>query len=389
MDSRSDAEPDLLGPLPDYLRQATGDIASVAAPSGAGLWVVCDYAAGRQVLADGRFSRSEIIKPDSPKVNGPEPAQHSIMSMDGDDHARLRRLVAGSFTARRVAEMAPLVGQLVDGYFDQMAASGSPADIVSRVIQPLPLAVLCAVLGIPASSSESFKDGVEVLFDITDADVGKTRRRLELVSRMKQLILDKRKELADDLLSSLIQAQGKGDLSHGELLTMGLTLLMAGYETTVGQIGLMVLSLLADPGAYASLVANPELVPGAVEEALRLNPATPVSFARVAMEAVQIGDVMVEAGEAVVVSMLHGNRDESVFPGADKLILDGRASAHLTFGYGTHRCLGAPLARLQMQIILEQLIKHFPALRLADCPEPVKWKDGLATRGLLQLMVDW
>src|ERR1700679_1962318 len=121
MDSRSDAEPDLLGPLPDYLRQATGDIASVAAASGAGLWVVCDYAAGRKVLADSRFSRSEIIKPDSPKVNGPEPAQHSIMSMDGDDHARLRRLVAGSFTARRVPEMAPLLGQRVEGIFDQMA----------------------------------------------------------------------------------------------------------------------------------------------------------------------------------------------------------------------------------------------------------------------------
>lgn len=389
MDSRPGTETDLLGPLPDYLRHATGDLPSVESPSGAEVWLVCDYASGRRVLADDQFSRSEVIKPNAPKVNGLEPAEHSIMSMDGDHHARLRRVVAGSFTARRVTQMASFIERLVDEYIDRMAASGPPADIVSGLAQPLPLAVLSELLGIPASGSDSFKDCVEVLFDITDAEGGKTRRSLELVSFMKQLILNKRQQLSDDLLSNLIRAHREGELSHGELLTMGLTLLMAGYETTAGQVGLMVLSLLADSDAIAKLAASPDLVPGAVEETLRLNPATPVSFARVATQSVQIGDVMVEEGGMVAVSMLHGNRDERVFPEPAKLMLDGRAAAHLTFGYGTHHCLGAPLARLQMQIVIRRLTRHFPNLRLADCPEPVKWKDGLATRGLHRLMVDW
>lgn len=389
MTRRSGARIDLTGPLPDFLTQVTEGAGVYAVPSGGQVRMICDYAAGRQVLNAAEFSRSEAIKPDYPKLNDAEPVEHSIMSMDGEDHARLRRIVAGAFTARRTAEMAPRIDHLTTEHLDRLAISGPPADIMSALAKPLPLAVLCELLGIPPRDSEPFKDCVEVLFDISDGVAGKTRRKLELVRYVTRIIRAKRMNPDDDLLSSLIGAQERGELSQGELVTMALTLLMAGYETTTGQVGLAVLCLLAHPAAYQALVRQPDLIPGAVEETLRLNPATPVSFARVATRPVRIDGIPIAAGETVMVSMMHGNRDEQVFPASGELRLGGRDPAHLTFGHGVHHCLGAPLARLQMRIILGQLTERFPGLRLANCPEPVMWKDGLATRGLNRLMVEW
>lgn len=178
-------------------------------------------------------------------------------------------------------------------------------------------------------------------------------------------------------------------MSRPELLTLGLTLLMAGYETTAGQIGLSVLSLLSDRETHDELRAHPELLPDAVEEFLRLTPATPLSFPRVAVEPVELNGVTIQAGEAVVVSLLHGNRDTEVFAEPGQLMLRSRDAVHLTFGHGVHRCLGAPLAKLQVQLVLGRLLERFPALRLTPGPDSVVWKDGLATRGLSRLRVEW
>jgi cytochrome P450 len=376
--------------LPGFLRDAAGEVASVSAPTGDKMWLVCDYALGRTVLADARFSRAAAVLPQAPKLNDAQPTADSMMSMDGADHARLRRVVTASFTTRRVAAMAPFVERLTNGYLDEIEQAGPPADLVAGLATRLPLAVLCALLGIPDEDVPRFRDCVEVLFDITPGSPrDRARRRLELVDYMTDLVLRKQSEPGDDLFTAMIQAQREGDLTEAELVTLGVTLLTAGYETTVGQIGLSVVTLLSNPETMRNLLSSPQTLTNGVEEFLRLVPSTPVSFARVALEPVHLGSVTVEAGEAVVVSLLHGNRDGDTYANPEGVSLDAANPVHLTFGHGLHRCLGAPLARLQLRVALERLLLRFPRLRLADVEEPAVWKDGLVTSGLSRLMVAW
>jgi cytochrome P450 len=299
-------------------------------------------------------------------------------------------VVSGAFSARRIAAMTPVVERLADVHLDALAAAGPGADLIAHVATPLPLAVLCSLVGIPPEDGDTFRDWVEVLFDITASSPReKSRRRIELVEYMGELIERKRGRDDDDLLTALIAEQDRGALSKGELLTLGLTLLMAGYETTVGQIGLSVLALLSAPGALEDLRARPELLDPVVDELLRLTPATPLSFPRVAVEPIQLGAVTVQAGEAVVVSLLHCNRDATAWQQPDQLCPQDRDATHLTFGHGVHRCLGATLARLQLRIVLDGLLRRFPGLRIDAGPEPVVWKEGLSIRGLARLRVAW
>ncbi|MEU9206026.1 cytochrome P450 [Streptomyces sp. NPDC048332] len=381
---------DQSGPLPGFLRDSAGDVVPIRTPAGDTMWLVRDYALGRQVLTDKRFSRAAAATPHAPRFNDAQPVPDSMMSMEGDRHTRLRRIVSGAFSTGRIAAMGTFVEELADRHLNAIARQGPGADLIAGLATPLPLAVLCSVLGVPEEDGNRFRDWVEVLFDISaSTPVEKARRRIELAEYIYDLVDRKRHRPEDDLLTVLIGVHDRGDLTMNELLTLGLTLLMAGYETTVGQIGLSALSLLSDPTAYAELTKQPERLAAAAEELLRLNPATPLSFPRVAVEPVEVGSVTVQAGEAVMVSLLDGNLDADVFAGPRSLDLTGRDAVHLTFGHGVHRCLGAPLARLQVRIVLEQLLRRFPTLRLAAVDEPVVWKGGLATRGLSRLLVDW
>ncbi|MEU1134006.1 cytochrome P450 [Streptomyces sp. NPDC005900] len=355
------------------------------------MWLVSDYALGRRVLSDRRFSRAAAAAPGAPRLNSAMPSPTSMMSLDGADHARLRKIVAAAFTTGKMTGMAPLVRGTATDLLADMNRRGSPADLVSSFAEPLPVAVLGNLLGVPAQDRGIFDSWVEVLFDITaSSDLEKSRQRLLLVDYMSTLIDRKRVRDDDDLLTDLIRAHDGDSLTKAELVSLGLALLTAGYETTVGQIGLAVLAVLQER-IPAEFVKDEERADVLVEELLRVTPSTAISFPRVALEDVELGDIRVRAGEAVVVSLLHGNRDDKVFAEPD-VLRDGRSSAHLTFGHGIHRCLGAPLARLQVRTALLELFACLPELRLAE-DEPaapaVVWKDGLITRGLGSLHVAW
>ncbi|MCX4904316.1 cytochrome P450 [Streptomyces sp. NBC_00878] len=381
---------DQLGPLPGILRPGPEDVVRVVTATGDPLWLVRGYTLGRSVLADKRFSRAAALRPGAPAFNDAQPAADSMMSMDGSRHARLRRLVSGAFSTGRMARMSAFVTDLTDRRLDAIAEIGNGADLIENLARPLPLSVLSSMLGIPEEDTPRFRGWVDVLFDLeVSSPREKARRRFELIEYITELLDRKRRDPSDDLLSDLTIAQHQGELSMNELLTLGLTLLMAGYETTTGQIGLALLSLLADRSAYDELLAHPENVGNATEELIRLTPATPLTFVRIATEPVRLGEVTVQAGEGVVVALIHGNRDAKMFAEPTAMSLDSRRdSPPLTFGHGVHRCLGAPLARLQLRIVLERLPRRFPALRLAEVPEPVVWKDGLGIRGLSRLLVD-
>ncbi|MFI9251092.1 cytochrome P450 [Streptomyces sp. NPDC053069] len=376
------------------LTHAPGDDASapvrlVTAPTGDRLWLVTSYALGRTVLGDPRFSRAAAVAHGAPRLSDITPASSAMTSMDGPEHARIRRIVAGAFSTRRAEALGPLVERLTDGLLDGLAAQGPPGDFVTHVAAPLPLSVLCGLLGIPDEDRDRFRSSVDVLFDINArSPAEKTRQRLMLVHYMTTLIERKRRCPDDGLMSTLIRTRdGQGALSEHELVNLGLALLMAGYETTVGQIGLTALALLTDHDHRLALRARGAWTPAAVEEYLRLVPATPLSFPRVALQDVPLGPVTVRTGEAAVVSLAGANTDPAVFPDPDAV--QETRPPHLTFGHGAHRCLGAHLARLQVATAIGRSLVRFPGLRLAPGDASVRWTSGLATRGLTRLTVTW
>jgi cytochrome P450 len=353
-------------------------LAWAEAPNGVGMWVVSDYRLARQVLADRRFGRVAAAQPDAPKVGVSNPAPDSIINVDGAEHARLRRLVAGAFTERRIADLQPFIEGLAADLLDKMAGRGAPADLISGLAAPLPLEVLCHLVGIPLADREIFHPLVGVLFDLT-GDIGANRARTRGLTRyMADLVGQKRREPADDLLSALIKVRDHEDrLSDRELVHLCLSLLMAGYETTTDQIALSVLSMLHDPALADDLRADPARVPAAVEDLLRLSSAAYMTFPRMTTETVRLEGATIEPGQPVVVFLLAVNRATP------------DASPHTAFGHGIHRCVGAPLARLQLVTVIPALLRRFPALALAADPDELSWKSGLAVRGLKELRVSW
>jgi cytochrome P450 len=380
---------DVLGPFPDLLDgSGTAAVERVRTPVGDWMWLVRDYALGRQVLADPRFSRAAAVRPQAPKLNSANPAPTSIMSLDGAEHARLRRIVAMAFTTGRMARLQPFVAETAEQLLTTMEQHGSSADFIEAYASPLPVTVLGALLGVPAADRPLFDSSITVIFDIaTSTEEEKSRQQLRLVDYMLNLVADKRPGVTDDLLTGLVAAHEAGQLSKAELISLGLALLTAGYETTVGQLSLSVLALLrsGDPTRH---VGDDQQLTTLVEELLRTSPATPLSFPRVATEDLRLGPVSISAGEAVIVSLLDGNRDEAVFADPATVCV-GRSAPHLTFGHGVHRCLGAPLARLQLRTALEVLFRRLPKLRVAPGEDAVVWKSGLLTRGLARLTVEW
>ncbi|MFD0266201.1 cytochrome P450 [Streptomyces sp. NPDC127106] len=375
-----------IGPLPSafQLREPVR-IKWATAPNGTGMWAVTDYRLAREVLADKRFSRAEAVRPDVPRLSITDPSPDSIISLDGREHARMRRFVAGAFTERRLMEIQPFVEKTAAECLEELADQGPPADFVATVAQPLPLEVLCHILGVPTADRKLFGSWVSVLFDLTGDEEMNRTQTFGLTRYMSGLVTQKRKNPGDDLLSSLVRLKDHGEgLTNRELITLCLSLLMAGYETTIDQLTLCVLSLLYDPSLMAALRADPNLTPSAVEELIRLSPSAFVSFARVTTEPVEIDGVTIQPGQPVVVFILGANRTAPL-PGES----DGHRTGHLTFGHGVHRCLGAPLARMQLITVIQALVERFPRLALAQDPATFDWKTGMATRGLAELRVRW
>jgi cytochrome P450 len=379
-----------LGPLPDDIARARSPIQWAVAPNGNGCWLISDYKLARQVLADRRFRRSDAVSGDVPALTAYNSAPDAIISLEGAEHARIRRLVAPAFTEHRIGKLAPFVSRSVADLLDDLEAHGQPADFVALVSAVLPFGVLCHLLGVPPADREIFGSWVNVLFRLEDAESDSRPQSIALVRYMVQLVAEKRRNPAADLISRLIEsATGEGGLTNHELVTLCLSLLMAGFDSTVDQITLCVLTLMLDGSMLKKVGDNPDLVPQLADELMRINPAPYLTFPRMTAEEVRLGDVVIEAGQLVVVSILASNRDPAVFDLAGEIALEYSLPAHLTFGHGVHRCLGAPLARLQVTCVLGALARRFPQLRLAEDVSSLAWKSGMATRGLRRLYVTW
>jgi cytochrome P450 len=380
-----------VGPLPEPC-DVSGLLSRIlwaTAPNGTGFWLVSDYKLARKVLTDRRFRRSEAAGLKAPKIGVYNPAPTAIISLDGVEHVRMRKLLDRGFTERRIRELEPFVTRLTEDLLDGLEAQEAPADFVSNVSALLPFRVLCYILGVPEHDRQVFGTWVNVLFRWNDSGADGRQESISLARYMVQLIAAKRKKPGADLISELIGSAGRKGVTDRELVTLCLSLLMAGYDSTVDQITLCTLMLMVTPSLIERLSSKPELIAGVAEEMLRLNPAPYITFPRMAVEPVSMGGVTIQPGQLVVAFLMNSNRDPSMFAGADEIDPERANPSHLTFGLGVHRCLGAPLARLQLTTLIAALVKRFPELRLASDTDSLSWKAGMATRGLSEMYVTW
>lgn len=394
------------GPDPHFARlRAERPVVRVEVAGGGHAWLVTRHADVRAVLEDSRFSRAAVYEPGAPKFEGLFQAPPGmIVSLDAPEHTRLRALASQAFDAARVEAMRPRVRELVAGLLDAMEADGQTADgrqadLLDRFAVPLALTVICELLGVPVEDRDRFHTWVRQFAAVGGPEEEAVAGRENLGAYIAGLVAEKRERPADDVLSALIAARldderlGAARLNEQELIVFGYTLLGAGFDSTASQIANSVLALIAHhPDTWRELGRAPEAVPAAVEELLRgvnLFATDTSGLPRIATEDVRVGDETIPAGDAVFLAFTSANRDGSVFPDADRLDFAREDNPHLAFGHGIHRCLGAPLARLELAEALAALTRRFPGLRTAVPESELRWRTGDVNLSLLALPVTW
>ncbi|EAU63041.1 cytochrome P450 107B1 [Stigmatella aurantiaca DW4/3-1] len=366
-------------------------VSRVRMPFGGEAWLLTGYAEIKQFLADPRFSSLKATAPDTARVTPLPLRPGNLLTMDPPDHTRIRRVVAKAFTMRRVEQLRDRIRDVVDKQLDLLVAQGPPADLVASLAVPLPVVMISELFGIPYADREQFRRYADVFVATTAYDaVEIDRSRTALEQYFQELLEQRRSCPTDDLVSTLLEAMDTERLTPLETARTGIGILMAGHETSLSMISNSCFLLLSHRALYAQLVAEPLLLPTAVEELLRYIPLRSTgSFPRRATEDVELGGVLIRKGETVIFQRASADRDERVFTCPEKIDLTRRPNPHLGFGHGAHHCLGASLARCELSLAIEGLIRRFPNLRLAVPDGEVPWKPGLIARCPAHLEVTW
>jgi cytochrome P450 len=383
-----------LEPDPQYAELRRNEpVCRVQLPFGPPAWLVTDYHLTKAVHGDARFSRAAAVGRDNPRETAADVSQvaESILSMDPPEHTRIRKLVGKALTPRRVEELRPRAADIASGLLDDMIAAGPPADLVDSFSFALPAIMICELLGIPERDRHTFRSWADATVSGTTATpVQEQDAYLHLAGYISRLFAQRRARPGGDLLTRLVHARDNDDrLSEPELLVLAMALLVAGYETTARQITNMTYTLLTHPPQLQQLSQQPELLPAAVEEMLRFNVFGSAINPRIATTDVELGDVLVRAGEPVLCSRGSANRDENVFSRADELDFGRDPNPHLAFGYGPHFCLGANLARMELQVALGTILSRLSRLRIAVPEDSLTWHEGTMMRGLAAFPVTW
>ncbi|MGV9324561.1 cytochrome P450 [Streptosporangium sandarakinum] len=389
MEKRMPFERESLLDLPDTYRElrATEPVARVRTYVGDPAWLVSGYEEARQALSDPRLGRSSPDPERSSRISdsvlfgGPR----DEIETEKSRHQRMRRMLTPAFSARRMGAMRPRVQELVDGLLDRLAELPKPVDLHEGFSVPLPILVICELLGVPYEDRDHFRklaDEMGMLGDPVRAQAAMDA----MTEYTGGILAEKRARPAEDVFSDLATM----DASDEEAAKLAGGLLFAGHETTVSRIDYGVLLLLANPEQRDALVADPSLADAAVEEILRLAAPSDHGLPRYAQEPVTVGGVAVEPGEAVVVSIQSANRDERVFPDPDRFDLRRpTGEPHVGFGYGPHFCIGASLARVELRTVFGTLFRRFPTLALAVPMEEIQARPNALTGGLTGLPVTW
>ncbi|PKW17889.1 cytochrome P450 [Saccharopolyspora spinosa] len=380
-------------PVPELssLRQHDG-IIRITSGFGLDTWLITRYADVRSVLSDwGSFSNT--MQAGIQESEAPEPGDDTsavlgtlnLLASDPPEHTRLRRTIAPEFTARRLRRLEPRITGIVNDHLDVLERSGEPGDLVPAFTSPIPVLVICELLGVPHEDREDFQKRTDGFLDITTSNAERAALQAESHAYMAKLVARNRVEPGDGLLGRLVSRHGT-ELDNAELVGLASLLLLAGAETTSNMLALGMFALLRHPEQLDVLRRDPELVDAAIEELLRWLSIVHNTTAKVATRQVQIAGRTINAGDLVMCSLPAANRDPDFVVRPDELDITRPASRHVAFGHGPHHCIGAPLARLQMRIALPALLGRFPGLRLAAEPE---FRSGYLTHGLDSLPVMW
>lgn len=376
-----------LHPAYAELRRKT-PVAPVRLPDGRDAYLVTRFEPAREVLGGPAFSRAGAIGR-APSARRPE---GFLTDLDPPDHTRLRRCISPAFTPRRIRQQRPMVERIAESLLDAMAATGPPADLIQALALPLPIAVIAEMLGVDAADQHQFAQWAEAFLSHAAYSHEQVRHASEAMTAYLAARLDQRRDHpAGDLLSHLAAATETGKLGRAEAVNLAVGLLVAGFETTASQIGNFAYTLVTHPQWQQQIHQHPDLLPTAIEELLRLVPlGTEAGMARVATADVTVAGVRIRAGDTTLAARAAAARDETVYPDPNEFRLDRtHQPQHLAFGYGAHYCLGAHLARLELQIAIGGLLRRFGTLRLAVPEEDLVWKQGLAVRGLRTLPLSW
>jgi cytochrome P450 len=369
------------------------------AMDGSPAWYVTRQDDVRAVLGDPRFVNNATSVPgvevDSLRdnlvdmVGVPRELAHyitdSILDADGEDHTRLRKLVSRAFTVRRVGALRPRVEVITCRLLDALT---DPVDLVERFAYPLPITVISELVGVPETDRPEWREWGATLVAMNKADVPGAVR--DMVEHTKALIARRRAAPTDDLISGLIQVQDEdGDrLTDDEMVTMVLTLVMAGHETTAHLISNATVALLTHPDQLELLLADPSLWPTAVHELMRWCGPVHIARMRYATEDLEIAGVPIRRGDSVQAVLVSANRDPRVYLDPEQLDVTrrptGRGEGHVGFGHGPHYCLGAALARQEAEVALRALFERFPNIALDGEPQ---WMQAPGMRRLAELRV--
>lgn len=401
-DQQIDEYPFPLGPLgePPLRYSELRDrcpVSRVRLPSGDTAWAVTGFEEVVAAMSDGRLSRAALREPGAPRViKGPDFADnpYNLLSQDGPDHRRLRRLISPAFAPKRAEARRPQIQQIADELVDDLEVGPWPGDLHRAFGALLPIWVITDLLDASRAERENIERWTDGLVSIT-AHTAEERlnAREESAAYVASLLAQRRESPGDDLLSDLIAARDDGDrLSEQELVWLTINLLVAGHDTTVSALSRGLYMLLRHRDQWDLLVRhadNPVVVRQAVEELLRYAPPSEIGFMRVATDDLEVGGARVTKGEGVIPIMHAAGRDARHVSDPDRLDISRADGRHVAFGHGSHFCPGAGLARIELEIGIATLARRLPTLRLAVPAEDVQWSSGLLTLRPAALPVTW
>lgn len=376
-------------PYPTYARLREGaPVHRICLPEGSPVWLVTRYDDVGELLKDRRLVRNRRhANSDYENELLPVLVREGNLHMeDGEIHTRLRRFMNFAFTPKRIDMLRPRIKEETGRLLDVVERGGG-GDLMHLLAAPLPIAITVDLLGIPEDMGGNFRGWSDAMLGGVLEDARAAGK--SLIEFIYKLIERKRAEPADDLMSHWVHStdeEGKG-LTEQEMVGMTFFLVLGGYDTTVGSMGSSILALLTQPDKAAKLRSNPELIPDAVEELLRWDGSAHNALRRFAIEDMEIAGTQIAAGDTVILSISSANRDPSRFPDPDVLDFDREDKAHWSFGRGAHHCPGKELARIEIQVMLEMLLKRFPNLTLATSAEEVEWRPNYLIRSPRKIMV--
>lgn len=380
---------------PFYARlRAEAPVSRITLPGNQTAWLITRYDDVAMALKDDRFSKDQskqsARQPWVPDLF--KPLARNMLDLDAPDHTRLRALVHKAFTPRLIERMRERIQALTDGLLDSVEARGS-MELIRDYALPIPTTIIAEMLGVPAKDRHRFHRWSAAIVSSNPSGWRMLKAIpgvFALLKYIRKLVKVRRASPKEDLVSALVQAEEAGDsLSEDELLAMVFLLLIAGHETTVNLIGNGTLALLEHPSEMQRLRNDPALIKPAVEELLRYGSPLETATERYAREDITLAGVTIPRGELVYAVIASANRDERQFANPDSLDITRDPNKHLSFGFGVHFCLGAPLARLEGQIAMQTLLSRLSNLRLAVPPERLRWRRGRVLRGLQALPVDF